>query len=449
MGELRSGQARRRLRIALHPSAGAPSWCSEPVTATRGIAMRSPEKTGSAERSDAGACTRPGGRKAVFVRSCFCYGPTMRNRVFGLDVLRASAIVMVLVSHARFIFLRYSPRIDLVRIAGFYGVELFFVLSGFLIGGILVDLLPSLSAPGALRTFWFRRWMRTLPSYYLFFLLNIALAAHYAIPRQSAFAYLFFGQNFAWRHPGFFGEAWSLSVEEWFYLLFPSVLFIAVRRSSAREARRRFLGTALVFLAVPFLLRWWWVSRFDLDWAEDARKTVVLRLDAVMWGVCAAWVKAEFPDWWLRRRAAALRCGAVILVFAGIYFLSRDADADFGVRTWLFSVVSFGFALLLPCFDSWDPSASGRWMRAVRRMALWSYSLYLCNLLVMVIVQRELDGMPRGLIGPDLLRCALYLGGSIGCAAAVYSVFERPILRLRDRSSLSASARFPHPARAT
>ncbi|HEX7914772.1 acyltransferase family protein, partial [Rudaea sp.] len=87
-------------------------------------------------------------------------------RRFGLDAWRALAILLVLVGHASFWFLPLTRELDVWYSLAFLGVELFFVLSGFLIGGILIDKFRSGSFH--LRQFWIRRWLRTLPNYFLF-----------------------------------------------------------------------------------------------------------------------------------------------------------------------------------------------------------------------------------------------------------------------------------------
>lgn len=128
---------------------------------------------------------------------------TYKHRIFGLDVMRAMAIVMVVVAHAVFVFKGYSNSFfDILHIFGFLGVEIFFVLSGFLIGGILFKLFRTKDVSFMdLKHFWIRRWFRTLPLYFLFLIINIliALLTGFELP-NSLWKYLFFLQNFSDTH---------------------------------------------------------------------------------------------------------------------------------------------------------------------------------------------------------------------------------------------------------
>jgi peptidoglycan/LPS O-acetylase OafA/YrhL len=139
--------------------------------------------------------------------------PAEKNRVFGLDILRATAIVLVLAAHT-WPTKAYQQWPHAFAVLG---VELFFVLSGFLIGGILI----RLAEEGRLRTlrdvwgFWRRRWFRTLPNYYLFLGLHLVWRTWVlGFPDQVAtnWEYLFFVQNLRIRRPSFFPRrgAWRL-----------------------------------------------------------------------------------------------------------------------------------------------------------------------------------------------------------------------------------------------
>jgi peptidoglycan/LPS O-acetylase OafA/YrhL len=119
---------------------------------------------------------------------------------------------------------------QVLQLFGFFGVEIFFVLSGFLIGKILYQL--YLEEDFSLATvFYFlkRRWFRTLPNYYLILLINIVIAVIIGYEMPQLWRYFFFLQNFKITMLPFFTESWSLSVEEFAYVVLPFfVLFLSV-----------------------------------------------------------------------------------------------------------------------------------------------------------------------------------------------------------------------------
>jgi peptidoglycan/LPS O-acetylase OafA/YrhL len=139
------------------------------------------------------------------------------RHAFGLDLARATAVLSVLFAHGALLFAEAFPAARYVLIVcGVLGVEIFFALSGFLVGRQL--LLVAEGRAGAGR-FLARRWYRTLPNYYLFLAVNAALAAWIVARTGLDASFLAFAQSFAAPARGdFFPESWSLAIEEWFYL---------------------------------------------------------------------------------------------------------------------------------------------------------------------------------------------------------------------------------------
>ncbi|MFM7078439.1 MAG: acyltransferase family protein, partial [Bacteroidota bacterium] len=221
---------------------------------------------------------------------------TNESRVFGLDLFRAIAIICVVLVHGGFLIEKALPGFPYFSVPD--GVELFFVLSGFLIGGILIRLVEK----GQLRTssdlfgFWKRRWFRTLPAYYLVLLLNVIFAwMGWNNSKLESFdwRFLFFMHNFTTPFTDFFWESWSLSIEEWFYIITPLLFLLTLKIFRGhRNQKWTMLTSILILLIAPLIYR---ISIADqnLDpfWFEVTfRKTVVARLDAIMYGVLFAWL---------------------------------------------------------------------------------------------------------------------------------------------------------------
>src|SRR5947209_774816 len=145
----------------------------------------------------------------------------MRHRQPGLDLLRALAIVFVLLYHAGLFGFTLPWRIDRY---GWIGVDLFFVLSGYLIGG---QLLASISRHGRidLPTFYFRRALRIVPAYLVVVAVYVLLPQFREYARMPpAWKFLSFTQNLGLRGGTAFSHAWSLCIEAQFYLLLPFCL---------------------------------------------------------------------------------------------------------------------------------------------------------------------------------------------------------------------------------
>ena len=165
-----------------------------------------------------------------------------KKRNIGLDLLRAAAIVSVVVYHSA---LPFAP----LEQWGFLGVEAFFALSGFLILQMIAERFDGIRSIAALKAFLINRWLRTLPLYYLFLAVNVAISSTYATlnPRDvkviGTFArvpdlvpFLFFTQNLSdgGGAAGWFGASWTLGVEEWFYLGLPLIVFAFRKQALTR-----------------------------------------------------------------------------------------------------------------------------------------------------------------------------------------------------------------------
>ncbi len=352
-------------------------------------------------------------------------GRTAHDRVFGLDLVRAVAVTAVLVAHA---FDLLEPVFVAPRTAqalAVCGVELFFVLSGFLIGGIIIDSVRR--DPRWVATFWMRRWMRTLPNYYVFLAVNVALfvAIYHRWPAFGAF--VAFAQSLLWPHPQFFNEAWSLAVEEVFYLLAPLVALALLPLARSR-------GRALTMLVVGALLlgafRVWWVRAYDPPWDMGVRKVVGLRLDCIVYGVIAAYACRRWTLAPAVRGALAI-AGVVVAGYAVWLLAIGWVVASPLWRALFFSIMSAGLAALLPLFARiHGASVPSPIAAATRRMALWSYALYLTNLPVQRLM--ILFGIGSAKPWPSVALAAGFVVTSIAWAAGTYRCFERPIMDRRD-----------------
>jgi len=390
------------------------------------------------------------------------------NRVFGLDCLRALAIASVVLAHASLannladttahLVPAVAPYIGwfgLLWHGGFVGVELFFVLSGYLIGRILLRTIAQTAQGPSLFLFYCRRWFRTLPLFWLFVALNVVFEAslhHRGIGLGEALGHAFFLRNFASISLTFMPESWSLAVEEWFYLLFPAALWLALRvmRGAVDWA---FLLCAAAFFLLAVVTRTLGATHPGAAWEGAQRCVVLYRFDALMMGVLAAWISVRQPAAWRRHARAAAWLGGALFVacYANLWHFSRggvaSAPESFFAETFRFDFFSLSFALLLPLASRWTPTRETRWHGGVRKIALWSYALYLIHWPLFQIADIPLFKAWAGTWDTAAALFLVKVAVAVGLSAAFFYLYESPCTRLREKIPfLLGTAAAPGPA---
>lgn len=359
------------------------------------------------------------------------------SRNFGLDLVRCAAIGLVVFSHGMYFIYPYVPALPLgggfalhlyhFGQAGAIGVELFFVLSGFLIGGLLLRLGNRLERGRELLRFYVRRWFRTLPNYYVFLALNVMLwgALRYLPP------FLLFLQNLTANHVTFFPESWSLGVEEWFYLLFPFLIWVFLRLRLRFDAA--FLAAGGLMYLLSTVLRFFYAANPANDWAGGMRVITVLHFDGLMTGIFAAWLRARHPRvFWAGPRAAAVLGAALFLFcYATMYWYGAHNETLFA-RTIRFNLISLSMALVFPWATRWGGYA-GVFARPVESIARWSYAMYFLNLPLFHLVSERLFPRSQSSAAQGWLAFFTLELGVVLVAAVWYTLFERPTTALRER----------------
>lgn len=395
------------------------------------------------------------------LKNLFLPGAASAKRVFGLDVMRALAILIVVDAHARIALHDYYTDTFWRHVLP-DGVELFFVLSGFLIGGILIRSYEKNEGfdRALLLNFWTRRWFRTLPNYYLVLTGLIAFALlrawrsglHHTLPDRATLAtYFVFLQNFAHYVPDFFPETWSLAIEEWSYITLPLVLGLVHTLLGGRWSRQqRMLTAILIVILGTNLYRLVTAVQIPISAGElGYRGIVVTRLDAISYGVLAAYVKQYYLPVWsngpLRRRLfiAGLISTGLVAFSASILILQYYVQAGifpayvFYKRTVYFPLIGLSMALLMPYMDGWR-TATGGWARfgisrAITHISLISYSMYLLNLTPIML--NVIERIPTTSRAVGWLKVGLFWGLVLLLSTLLYHYFERPVTELRERLS--------------
>ncbi|PWU05295.1 MAG: hypothetical protein C5B51_14910 [Terriglobia bacterium] len=357
-------------------------------------------------------------------------------RVSELDGLRGIAILLVLFFH----FTPASgPLFFLAHFfqTGWMGVDLFFVLSGYLITGILLD---SVGHPHYYRNFIIRRSLRIFPLYYACLVLYCFLTffptpirVHDFLGVGGASWYLFYLGNLkaflqnAYPAAAILTPLWSLQVEEQFYLSFPFIV--------SAVSRRR-LG---VILAASVLLAL--VLRIGLVAAMPANKlgTYLLmpcRMDALAMGGLIAVAQRECPEQ-LRRRWIGWLTACAAATFVLVCLRATVTPWSDLMRTLGFTAIDLAFAGLVVILVSWRRPfllALCR-TRPLVYIGTISYGLYLLHIPALTVVRRWIT--PALKIAPDG-SAQLFVSMAVAIAAASVSwwVFESQILKLKNRFTL-------------
>jgi peptidoglycan/LPS O-acetylase OafA/YrhL len=362
----------------------------------------------------------------------FKLNPDYDKRVYGLDVFRAVAIILVVIGHGAFIVNLFAPGFPYFKFID--GVELFFVLSGFLIGTILLKQLSQEYTPSFsnLLKFWKRRWFRTLPNYYLILFVNYLLVKFSFIKgdiAQADWTFLVFAQNLYSPFVDFFWESWSLSIEEWFYILFPIVLVLVARIRAGKNFRTTSLMVILIFMTLPLIYRFS-ISEIEVNafWYDvKFRKVVITRLDSIMYGVLMAWFKFYYHESFYRYRIPMFITG-LALIYSVI--LPEKETGSLFMKTLYFSLVGLGASFLLPYADSVKKFRTG-FGKVIVHISLVSYSMYLLNLAPVAQVIEQ-NFMPQGTTSAALTYI-IYWGVVILLSTLLYKYFEKPAMDLRDK----------------
>ena len=359
-----------------------------------------------------------------------------------LDGLRGLAILLVFTTHiyTNVAFFRNSSIGGVLALAasGWIGVDLFFVLSGFLITGILIT---TVNGPRYFRNFYIRRVLRIFPLFYGVLLLLAVLTPVLHLEWHSGhIAYLFYCQNIAMTvNPGlvqvapavYLGHFWSLAVEEQYYMLWPLAIWLL-------RDERRIMRLCLVLIACTILLR------FALIWFLPSNVALDLILrelpthgDGLLLGSWLALAMRRWPlgELWQHMKWLAWPALPVFLA-AGLYEHTLNFHSP-AMETAGFTVLPFMFAgLLLKCFvpGSWELRFFS--LPFLRFMGRYSYGIYVYHILFWPLMVQGLHWLQAHLhsrIVAGLVYLLLWSLSTIAVAVLSYRYFESPFLRLKER----------------
>lgn len=354
------------------------------------------------------------------------------NRLPGLDLLRAIAIVWVMLFHS-FIVGGLGSEFAWLSRYGWAGVDIFFVLSGFLIGTQVLRPLQR-GEPLVFGAFYARRAWRILPAFAVVLALYVFFPMLREVPGlQPWWQFATFTLNLlidSANHSAF-SHAWSLCVEEHFYLVFPLLAWWLTRRPSTLK----FVSVCAAVVVLGIALRtavWLHDAAIDppRNWfLEDIYYPTWMRLDGLLMGIMLAALRVYRPQAWTLLQARSnvmLLCGIAVSCLA--LWLFRDRGGLLAnALGW--PLLSFGLGLLV--FAGADHnSLVGRWrVPGASWLAAISYSLYLSHKIAFHVVQATFGAL---LQGHGVVAFTVYALAALLLGGALHYLIELPCLRLRE-----------------
>ncbi len=341
-----------------------------------------------------------------------------------LDALRAIAALMVLCTH-------YLIEVGTVRFDyGGYGVQIFFVISGFLITTILLSQKEKVhvAKQKLIGSFIIKRSIRLFPIYFL--VLVVLFALSYAgnlwiCDKGDEIYYFTYTQNFlffvkGWQSP-LLNHTWSLAVEEQFYLIWPFLLLLIPRRSE-------FYVLLTVFL-IGVASRIYFHEYYDVS--GTVKGMTAIHFETLGAGAILAWVhynRKEAILYHIRHWAPLLfilgLLGSAVMAYLGIY----DAYA---MPTFILIMAA---ALVFLCADQrkffLDPLLN---LTVLQRIGRMSYGVYLYHKLIPFFVSYLIVNAGYEMPDPPVLLFVIYTSVALTVAALSWKFIERPLLRVKDR----------------
>ena len=375
--------------------------------------MQTVTPTESSEAESAGAPLAVERRTSNFSPLQSAIGEPRPKRNQSLDVLRCVAILLVLGRH-----LDYYPLWSRI---GWIGVDLFFVLSGFLVSGLLFH---EFKEHGKInfRRFILRRGLKIWPAFYTYILITAALVAfiqHYragAFPWRQFITTSLFLRNYFPNDSRFFDHIWSLAVEEHFYLILPLVLFILL--VSRNHSKKLFATIPFIFVitsAVCLALRVFTQPLGTYYW------TTHTRIDSLFAGVTVGYFY-HFKPRWFQKMTGYYALGIAFVCCIPAALLEADSRS---MQTIGLTFLYIGFSFLLAWAVVRTPKTRlGAWMsRAAAAVGFYSYSIYLWHRLVAFVLSAR----------PSFTAFWTYIALAIGIGIVMSKLVEMPALRLREK----------------
>lgn len=361
---------------------------------------------------------------------------TNRQTLHGLNTLRAFAILYVFIFHYTILSKQQPEWLKNISSMGWTGVDLFFVLSGFLISSQLFDEIKHTGSIN-LKRFFTKRFFRIIPA----FLVTVGLYFLFPFFREKEalpplWKFLTFTQNIGLniKDNGTFSHAWSLCVEEHFYLLLPLIFMVSLRTC----VFRRLLWLLVLLFLAGFVIRTYsynnlYMPHSNADdswmyWYRYVYYPTYTRLDGLLVGVSIAVLYKFRPAIWQKLS----RWGNLwILIGTGIIAIAFNAWEDimeYQASVYCFPLVDIGFGLIVAGAVSENSLLYRLKSKIINNIAAISYGMYLTH--------KGIIHITHSLLPADINQSLLFLVSAIACilvATVLYWLVEKPFMQVRRK----------------
>ena len=359
------------------------------------------------------------------------------KKLLGLDHLRAFAITYVILFHYQ--FFGHPAWVNKIAGFGWSGVDLFFVLSGFLISGQLFATIAK-GKRVSIKEFFIKRFFRIIPPFLVVVMLYASLPAIREWGHLSPlWRYLTFTLNFGLdlRKYGTFSHAWSLCVEEQFYLLLPLIFLLFSYFRSGKKATYLII---ILFIGGFIIRLWSWhhfmepvlnTDDYGVYWNKYIYYPTYNRLDSLLVGVSIAGLYTFYPA---IKEKVNRYCNLVILsgiVLLAISYVLCEGYSTYHTTVWGFPLIALSYGLILAAVVS-PASPVFRFKSYITsKIAMLSYSMYLSHKIIIHVVQRLLQN--SGIDKSSNLMMLICFTSAVIAALVMRYLVEKPAMHVRDK----------------
>ena len=338
------------------------------------------------------------------------------KRYSNIDQLRFIAALSVAIAHL--IISQEGLNLNL-EILSSISVEIFFIISGFVLAPQILKVAQSKNIVNY-KIFLIRRWYRTIPLYILSLVLTSIIVGQFL--SFDFFKYFFFIQNFVEIivQVDYFSISWSLSVEEWFYIIFPIFLFIFLKFFKLNN-NKTIIYISILFMILIFLLRF--ISINDEEWGSNIRRIVLYRLDSIVFGFILYFYKDKIIDKFINKIWLLTSIIFISIIIYKILIINSYQNLIFYKIIFHYLVGLWG-SLVVLFFYIFDKNIKKKSLIQFNLfLGKISYSIYLFHLMIIYIISSFNISIMYAMV--------LFLLTQISISSLLYYYFEKPILELR------------------